>query len=62
MRMVMTSDETEIQIFTDWPSLHAKRVTKANRKSPEYQVVVAIRRLRTDKTIPQKNHGQTMLK
>ena len=35
MRMVMTSDETEIQIFTDWPSLHARRVTKADRESPE---------------------------
>ena len=24
----MASDETQIQIFADWPILHAKRVTK----------------------------------
>ena len=62
LQMVMTSDETQIQIFSDWPMSHAKRVTKENRKNPEYDVVVAIRRLLTDKTVPQKNHGQTMLK
>ena len=39
---------------------YAKRVTKKNRKNPEYHV--AIRRLRTDKTVPLKNHGQTKLK
>ena len=32
----MTSDETEIQIFADWPMSHANRVTKDNRKNPEY--------------------------
>ena len=30
----MTIDETQIQIFADWPILHAKRVTKDNRKNP----------------------------
>ena len=44
----MTSDETQIQIFANWPMSHAKRVTRDNRKSPEYRVVAAIRKLRTD--------------
>ena len=47
--MVMTSDETQIQIFANWPMSHAKRVTRDNRKNPEYHVVAAIRKLRTDK-------------
>ena len=46
--MVMTSDGTRIQIFSNWPMSHAKRVTRDNRKNPEYHVVVAIRKLRTD--------------
>ena len=28
MQMVMSSDKTKIQIFADWPTLYAKRVTK----------------------------------
>ena len=32
MQMVMTSDETQIQIFANWPMSHAKRVTEDNRK------------------------------
>ena len=35
----MTSDETQIQIFANWPMSHAKRVTRDNRKNPEYRVV-----------------------
>ena len=31
MQMVMTSDETQIQIFVNWPMSHAKRVTRDNR-------------------------------
>ena len=52
--MVMASDETQIHIFADWPAVsHAKRVvTKDNKKNPEYHVVAAIRRLRTDKNCP----------
>ena len=50
--MVMTSDETQIQTFADWPMSHTKRVTKDNRKYPEYHVVVAIKRLQTDKNCP----------
>ena len=42
MQMVMTSDETQIQIFADWPMPHAKRVTKDNKKNPEYHVIAAI--------------------
>ena len=36
---------------------HAKSVTRDNRKNPEYHVVAAIRRLRTDmtQTVPQEN-------
>ena len=50
--MVMTSDETQIQIFANWPMSHAKRVTKDNRKNPEYRVIAAIRKLRTDTNCP----------
>ena len=46
--MVITSDETQIQIFANWPMSHAKRVTRVNRKNPEYRVVAAIRKLQTD--------------
>ena len=46
--MVMTSDETQIQILANWPMSHAKRVTRNNWKNPEYHVVAAIRKLRTD--------------
>ena len=49
MQMVMTPDETQIQIFANWPMSHAKRVTRDNRKNPEYRVITAIRKLRTDK-------------
>ena len=58
----MTSDETQIQILANWPMSDAKRVTRDNRKNPEYRVVAAIRKLRTDTTVPQENHGQIMLK
>ena len=37
--MVMTSDETQIQILANWPMLHAKRVTRDNWKNPEYHVI-----------------------
>ena len=50
--MVMTSDETQIQIFANWPMSHAKRVTGDNRKNPEYRVIAAIRKLRTDTNCP----------
>ena len=50
--MVMTSDETQIQICADWSMSHAKRATKDNRKNPEYHVVAAIRKLTTDKSCP----------
>ena len=51
--MVMTSDETQIQIFANWPMSHAKRVTRDNRKNPEDdRVVAAIRKLRTDENCP----------
>ena len=52
MQMVMTSDETQIQIFANWPMSHAKRVTRDNRKNPEYHVIAAIRKQRTDKSCP----------
>ena len=57
----MTSDETQIQTFADWPMSHAIRGPKGNRKqqekknnrkNPEYHVVAAIRKLRTDKNCP----------
>ena len=63
MQMVMTSDETQIQIFANWPLLHAKRVTRDNRKNPEYRVVAVLRKLRTDTNRPAgKLYGLTMLK
>ena len=49
MQMVMTPDETQIQILANWPMSHAKRVTRDNWKNPEYRVIAAIRKLRTDK-------------
>ena len=52
MQMVMTSDETQIQTFANWPMSHAKRVTRDNRKNPEYRVVAAIRKLWTDTNCP----------
>ena len=42
MQMVMTSDETQIQTFANWPMSHTKRVTRDNRKNPEYHNIVAI--------------------
>ena len=52
MQMVMTSDETQVQILADWPISHAKRVTRDNRKNPEYRFVAAIRKLWTDTNCP----------
>ena len=40
----MTSGETQIQIFADWPMSHAKRVTKNNR------TIMSL--LQTDKNCP----------
>ena len=50
-----------MKLESNWPMSHAKHVTRDNRKNREYHVVVAIRKLRTE-TVPQENHGQTMLK
>ena len=60
----MTSGETQTQIFANWLTSHAKRMTKDNRKNSEYHVVIVIRSRTADrqKTVLQKNHGQTMLK
>ena len=52
VQMVMTPDETQIQILANWPMSHAKRVTRDNSKNPEYRVVAAIRKLRTDTNCP----------
>ena len=52
MQMVMTSDETQIQIFANWPMSHAKLVTRDNTKKKEYRVVAAIRKQRTGKNCP----------
>ena len=50
--MVMTSDETQIQIFANWPMSHGKRVTRDNRKNLECRVVAAMRKLQRDKNCP----------
>ena len=34
-KMVMTTDETQIQILVNWPMSNAKRVTRDNWKNPE---------------------------
>ena len=53
IQRAMTSDETQIQIFANWPHLsHAKRVTMDNSKNPEYHAVATIRKLWTDKNCP----------
>ena len=49
MQMVMTPDETQIQILANWPMSHTKRVTRDNWKNPEYRVIAALSKLRTDK-------------
>ena len=41
---------------------HTKRVTQDNRKNPEYHVVVAITRMRTDKTCSAENTWLNHLK
>ena len=46
MQMVMTPDETQIQILANWPMSDAKRVTRDNWKNPEYRVIAAISKLR----------------
>ena len=51
----MTPDETQIQILANWPMSHAKRVTRDNWKNPEYRVIAAIRKLRTDKLSRRKS-------
>ena len=67
MHMVMTSDETQTEMFSDWPLPDAKHVTADTWQSSEYHVVVDIKRrvsLETcgqTKTVPQKIHGQTRL-
>ena len=64
MQMVMTSDETQIQIFANWPMSHAKRVTRDNtcRKNPEYRVIAAIRKPRTDTNCPAGESWQNYVK
>ena len=32
----MISDETQIQMFADWPMSHAQRVTTDTKQNPEY--------------------------
>ena len=46
----MNSDEIQIQIFADWLMSDAKRVTKDNRKNPEYHVGAAIRKMGAEKS------------
>ena len=59
--MVMTSVETQIQIFAKWPMPHAKRVPRDDRKNPEYRVVTAIRNLRTDTNCPEGKSSESCL-
>ena len=58
MHMVMTSDETQIQMLADWSMSHGIRVTKDNRQNLEYHSVVMVRSMRTDKNC----HGQNLVK
>ena len=37
MHLVMASDETQIEMFEDWPMSHAKRMTPDNGQNTEYQ-------------------------
>ena len=46
---MMIADETQIQIFANWPMPHAKRATIDNKKNPEYHVVAAIARETADR-------------
>ena len=47
----MTSDETQVQIFANWPMSHAL-TSEQQEKNPEYRIVVAIRKLPTDINCP----------
>ena len=50
----MTSDENQIQILAHWPMSHAKRVTRDNRKNPEYHVAAAISKTADRHKLPRK--------
>ena len=64
--MVMTSDETLIQIFANWAMPHAKRVTRDNRKNLEYRACrcrdkeTADRHKLSREKIVAKQHGLAM--
>ena len=58
MHMVMTSDEIQIKMFADWSMSHAKRVTLDNRQKSR----ILLRCRGKDISVPQKIHGQTMLR
>ena len=42
MHMIMTPDESKMQLFVDRSTSHANRVYVNNRQSPEFHVVVVI--------------------
>ena len=49
----MISDETQIEFFADHvANATCKTRDKGHGKNPEYLVVAALRKLRTDKTCP----------
>ena len=56
----MTSDETQIQIFANWPMSQAKRVTRDNRKKSRISCHCRDKETADRQTVPQENHGQTM--
>ena len=59
MRMVMTSDKLKYKCLRIGQRHHAKRLVAINL---EYHVVVAIRRLRTDKNSPAENTWPKIVK
>ena len=58
----MTSDETQIQIFANWPMSHAKRMTRDNGKIQNIMSLPRQGNCGQTQTVPQENHGQTKLK
>ena len=53
--MLVTSDETRIQTFADWPISRTKRMLKDNRQNPEDVVVPIYKKTAGRQKLPCRN-------
>ena len=53
--MLVTSDETRIQTFADWPISRTKRMIKDNRQNPEDVVVPIYEKTAGRQKLPSRN-------